>query len=368
MPRTPLSVSGFSLGDYHGRLHNRNLPTQIAHPSLLRHLLRATAVLRFALQTLKTQLGPKPPKHVVARYRKLTPEQQQALRAQLAQHYFADAGPEYLNSEAGRHDMANHLHGRVEHDRRTVIPWLDALRPLNGCRVLEIGCGTGCSTVALAEQGAAVVGVDVSERSLRVAEARCAAHGVSAELVHANVVDLDSHLSTRRFDLVIFYASLEHMTYDERLVGIRTTWDRIGPDGLWCVIETPNRLWYEDGHTSLLPFYLWLPDELALAYSRFSPRPGFQHRYRELSDEQLLRFRREGRGVSYHEWELALDRPANELRVVSSLETHYRSIRWLRALRRPQPRELRYAKLLRSLRPDLHPGFFMPQLDMVFTK
>src|SRR6185295_3548288 len=73
-------------------------------------------------------------------------------------HFFGESTEAYLASAEGREDLAAHLEGRLRLDRMKVAPWLDATRPLRGCRILEIGCGTGSSTVALAEQGAEVTG------------------------------------------------------------------------------------------------------------------------------------------------------------------------------------------------------------------
>ena len=49
---------------------------------------------------------------------------------------------------------------RLSRDRVAVIPWLDRTRPLRGSRILEVGCGRGASTVALAEQGAELIALD----------------------------------------------------------------------------------------------------------------------------------------------------------------------------------------------------------------
>ena len=38
------------------------------------------------------------------------------------------------------------------------------------------------------------------------------------------------------------------------------------------MFETPNRLLWWDHHTSILPFYGMLPDDLAIAYADRSPR------------------------------------------------------------------------------------------------
>ena len=130
-----------------------------------------------------------------------------------------------------------------------------------------------------------------------------------------------------RFDFIIFYASLEHMTHHERISAIRTTWDMLPPGGLLSVVETPNRLWHTDPHTSLLPFFHWLPDELAFDYSRFSSRPNFRERYDNYDDEQQrLHFLRRGRGVSFHEFVLAIG-SVEQLNVRSSLAMYLHQAR-----------------------------------------
>jgi S-adenosylmethionine-dependent methyltransferase len=120
------------------------------------------------------------------------------------------------------------------------------------------------------------------------------------------VTEVLEKLEGSRFDVVVFYASLEHMTLEERGTAMRQAWQLLAPGDLWCVVDTPNRLWYHDGHTSMLPYFHWLPDDLAFAYSRRSPRAGFRECYRVPDTDSRLHFQRRGRGVSYHELELAL--------------------------------------------------------------
>jgi S-adenosylmethionine-dependent methyltransferase len=155
--------------------------------------------------------------------------------------------------------------------------------------------------VALAEQGALRTGVDLVERSLLVARERCAAHCVIAAFHCANATDVHRRFAGEAFDLILFFAALEHMTHAERIAAMRSTWEMLPPGGLWGVIETPNRLWPEDRHTSLLPFYHWLPDDLAYRYSRFSPRRDFAGLYTgDPHDATMTDYLRRGRGVSYH--------------------------------------------------------------------
>lgn len=290
------------------------------------------------------------------------------LEAELRVHYFASCPAGYLETDWGKNDLANHLRKRLEMDRTIIVPWLDGVRRLDGLEVLEIGCGTGSSTVALAERGARVTGVDVDEGSLAVARRRCELHGVEASFVRANAADLPPSLRGRTFDVVVFYASLEHMTLAERLAAARDTWEMLRAGGLWSVIETPNRLWYFDWHTSLLPFFLWLPDDLAFRYSRFSERPNFGELYREETPEQMLHFLRRGRGVSFHELELALG-PLQTLELAGWIDWRgHRRESVVRRLRRMLSAEGQFARALRRIAPRIPEAFLQPRLDFAIRK
>ncbi len=257
---------------------------------------------------------------------------------------------------------------RLRRDRMQIIPWLDRTRPLSGTRILEVGCGSGVSTVALAEQGCDVIALDVDAGLLRRAEQRCAAHGVAATFVPANAAEpLDAAVADDAMEWVIFWASLEHMTLTERLSAIRSAWTLLESGGLLTVIETPNRLWLSDSHTSLLPYFNWLPDELAFEYSRFFPRSGFNDAYREPSATNMLAFLRRGRGVSFHEFELAIG-PARDLDVVACLQLDRRQRNRIRSSGWRMSRWGRFEALLRSQTPEVPRAFMQPFLYLSLRK
>lgn len=298
------------------------------------------------------------------------------LESALRDGYFSARPEQYLESEAGRQDMADHLHGRLTKDRHYIIPWLDTLGPgttggLDGATVLEIGSGTGASTLAMAEQGARVEAVDIDTPSLQVAEQRLQLHRLAdrAGFTIGNAADLPSELRRRGgYDLVVFYASLEHMTHEERLAAIADTWPLVKPGGHWCIVGTPNRLWHFDYHTSFLPFYFWLPDDLAYAYSDRSPRAGFNDRYRPPGDpESRLDFLRRGRGVSYHEFELALG-SFDGVSFPRGLAAHHRHRQPLRRLKHACTLDGKYERLLRRLAPAVPPVFLHKSLDLAMKK
>ncbi len=307
------------------------------------------------------------PAHLERNFRELGAEAEAQVRASLLEHYFAASPPGYLETEIGRKDLDAHQFQRLARNRRVIVPWLDAARPLAGARILEIGCGTGASTVTLAEQGAEVIGVDVDEPAMAAARERVRLHGQRAQLVRCNATEVAERFAGERFDFIIFFAALEHMTHEERLAAIASTWKMLPGGGLWVVIETPNRLWYYDGHTALLPFFHWLPEDLAFKYTRFSQRSNFREIYREDGPERRQHFLRRGRGVSFHEFELAIG-PAAELEVVSCLHEFGGRPRRLPRLRRPSTSEA-YRELLARVGPaGAHAGFYQEDLDLILRK
>jgi len=50
------------------------------------------------------------------------------------------------------------------------LGWIEGLVPLQGKRVLDVGCGGGILADAMARRGAQVLGIDLATRSLRVAQ------------------------------------------------------------------------------------------------------------------------------------------------------------------------------------------------------
>lgn len=320
------------------------------------------------------------PEEIASRMNILSDDQSQVLFECLRKHYFVGERLEsydydfsiFSRTDVGREAIEDLMRRRLQTFRSKAIPWMNSLGGLSGKTVLEIGCGTGSATVALSEQGALVTAIDEDAGSLSVAKERAVLHQTQANFINANSSDAFAHYSHSSFDIVAFFAVLEHMTLDERLVAIRESWSLVKPGGLLVLIETPNRLWLEDSHTAMEDFYWWLPDDLAMLWSVRSSRMMFANSFTKdhLSEnmaERQVRFSRWGRGVSYHEFCLALDCKPEELPVASAMELYFRKQRneckihvhmWFR----------RYESILHSRHSSIHNGFFLPYLDLAFRK
>lgn len=107
-------------------------------------------------------------------------------------------------------------------------------RPIDsGFCVLDAGCGTGDTTIFLAEQlrdsGARVVALDFSHASLAVARRRAEVRGLTnIEFVEASMLDLPA-LGLGRFDYIVSAGVLHHLASPED--GLATLARALKPDG-----------------------------------------------------------------------------------------------------------------------------------------
>lgn len=90
------------------------------------------------------------------------------------------------------------------------LEWIDRLAPLAGQAVLDVGCGGGILTEAMARRGARVTGIDLSERALKVAQLHQleSKAGVNYEKIAAE--DLAAR-EAGRYDAVTCMELLEHV-------------------------------------------------------------------------------------------------------------------------------------------------------------
>jgi 2-polyprenyl-3-methyl-5-hydroxy-6-metoxy-1,4-benzoquinol methylase len=309
-------------------------------------------------------LAPAVPPHLLARHRTITADQDAELAACIRMNFFR-SDEAYAATNLDQSELTNDLNARLHGDRTTVIPWLDSFCALDGAKVLEIGAGTGASTVALAEQGALVTAVDIHAGALRVADLLCRQTGLGdlVTFVEANATEMDTRWGPGDFDLIIFFAALEHMTLEERLESLTKAWAILSEGQHLVVIETPNRLWWEDSHTSFEPFFHWLPDDLAILYAHRTRRTVFNEHFSSPGPEALVDLARWGRGVSFHDFALALDRPAAELPVSSCLHEYMGDPRW-----NSRTPDGQYMQLLRQAAPNVPGGYFFAYLDLALKR
>jgi 2-polyprenyl-3-methyl-5-hydroxy-6-metoxy-1,4-benzoquinol methylase len=245
----------------------------------------------------------------------LTPEIEAKVREGLLATYFRGTWAEQANSEKANSAIHDHVRGRYDLCRRWLVPWVKNLIDLQKTDVVEIGCGTGSTTAALAVEARSVDAYDIAGVSVEAAIRRIDAFGLHNTRLNQHSPDrllssMSSAHAPNSVGMVLCFAVLEHAKHQERLDTIRHIWDILAPGGILVIGDTPNRLSYWDHHTTWLPFFDALPHELALDYADRSPRSDFvehlkasRKQSRAAAEETLARW---GRGVSHHEFELVL--------------------------------------------------------------
>lgn len=105
---------------------------------------------------------------------------------------------------------------------------------LSGLRVLDVGCGGGILSEALAERGASVLGIDLVESALQAAEAHRAGQAVEYRLESSRETAARGEV----FDVVTCMEMLEHVA-DPAAV-LRDIHALLKPGG-WAFFSTINR-------------------------------------------------------------------------------------------------------------------------------
>jgi 2-polyprenyl-6-hydroxyphenyl methylase/3-demethylubiquinone-9 3-methyltransferase len=90
------------------------------------------------------------------------------------------------------------------------LEWIDAHAGLDGKSVLDVGCGGGILTEAMAGRGAKVTGIDLSERALQVAQLHLNETGFQVRYEKALAEDYAA-LHAAAFDVVTCMELLEHV-------------------------------------------------------------------------------------------------------------------------------------------------------------
>ena len=90
------------------------------------------------------------------------------------------------------------------------LAWIDERAALAGKRVLDVGCGGGILAEAMAARGAQVTGIDLSEKSLRVAELHLLSS--KAQVTYERVsADDYAQRHAGEFDVITCMELLEHV-------------------------------------------------------------------------------------------------------------------------------------------------------------
>jgi len=117
------------------------------------------------------------------------------------------------------------------------LAWIDRLAALAGKRALDVGCGAGLLTEAMAARGADVTGIDMAGKALKVAQLHAIESGARVAYHQGTAEDwAQEHPAT--FDVVTCMEMLEHVPDPARSVAACA--DLARPGG-WVFFSTINR-------------------------------------------------------------------------------------------------------------------------------
>jgi SAM-dependent methyltransferase len=126
------------------------------------------------------------------------------------------------------HPMATSLQELVEGD--------DAL-PAGSA--LDIGCGTGDSSIYLAQHGWRVTGADFVPKALDKARTKAAAKQVAVDFVHADATRLSSEGVGTDFTLIVDNGCLHGMSDEDRDAYVREVAKVAAPDARLLIVAFP---------------------------------------------------------------------------------------------------------------------------------
>lgn len=118
------------------------------------------------------------------------------------------------------------------------LDWIDQFAAISGKNVVDVGCGGGILAESMARRGANVLGVDLADKSLKVAQLHAMEAGV-ANLEYRSIAAEDlAAEQPAGFDVVTCMEMLEHVPDPSSI--IRACASMARPGG-WVFFSTLNR-------------------------------------------------------------------------------------------------------------------------------
>ena len=178
-------------------------------------------------------------------------------------------------------------------------------KPLEGIKVLDIGCGGGLLSEPLARLGANVTGVDAAENNIKAASIHAKKENININYINGDIDSLDA---SEKFDVILNMEVIEHV--DNTDYFMKSCCDRANTNGL-IFMATINRTL----------FSLIFAKYMAEYVLGFLPR-GTHDWHKFLSPEEIYSFLiknnfsiKETLGVNFNpiknNWSISRSTPAN---------------------------------------------------------
>lgn len=88
---------------------------------------------------------------------------------------------------------------------------------MHNCTILDVGCGGGILTEALARSGAQVTGIDLSEASLEIARRHAKEQGLNIDYRYESIEEVaEKHAG--KFDVITCMEMLEHVPEPDKII------------------------------------------------------------------------------------------------------------------------------------------------------
>ena len=120
------------------------------------------------------------------------------------------------------------------------LDWIRKYADLDGCKVLDIGCGGGILTEAMAAAGATATGIDMAEKPLAVARLHQIESGLDVNYQQGTAEELASK-EAGQYDVVTCLEMLEHVPDPSEVIASACQLVRPGGDVFFSTINrTPK--------------------------------------------------------------------------------------------------------------------------------
>jgi 2-polyprenyl-6-hydroxyphenyl methylase / 3-demethylubiquinone-9 3-methyltransferase len=118
------------------------------------------------------------------------------------------------------------------------LDWIDQFAGLKGKRVVDVGCGGGILAESMAKRGADVLGIDLADKALKVAQLHAMEAGVANLAYRSVAAEALAAEQPGQFDVVTCMEMIEHVPDPSAIV--RACSEMVKPGG-WVFFSTLNR-------------------------------------------------------------------------------------------------------------------------------